>query len=563
MIFIDDFELPPSFTRTLKDCVISMSPEMALSFAKTNPSWFCGLRLIKKQSKQLKQRIIATMFSDGNYIPEELLEFIACNDLSSDLISQLPLESLQRFLDEFLAIFDSNLFLISLLIDSREEVQKFARTAIENVREQEENSDTSPGREGKQADYKEFTDLQESVTKLKNEYAALKKESAAAVKRNKRLSKTIETLKKQLTGQQQLTTQQKETIGTLKKLTESRQTRLDDLTAELENKIQQGISAEMAATVNSWLAFPEQINTLVREDTTAPLLNRVEQALEHQAQIDKHSGNLRILKERLACLERARAAVEQSRRNSLQVLPDLALLSRELAAQIQLIHEKISSCRAENPHIASWLSVINETDSPEKLQELNHLISQLRKQDILSEQDTLILRKKVKQVRDLSIDHFQYAGKKTHPCPEKQILIVDGHNAILSDDSSFLFDDHTCALTEPEKRKLLTGISKNAFADRENISLVIFFDSPVYSETDITKNIKEIYSGGGNEEQRADNAIIHFLQTRQQKIDNTLNKIILITNDRELSLRAEKFGVTIHSVYEYGVMLRKNRAGRT
>jgi hypothetical protein len=553
MPLIDDFELPLPFAGAIKERVTDMSPDSVLAFAKAQPSWFRGLRIIRKQTARLQRRMVDTMLVDGKKIPAELLEFMAFSDLNCKLISHLPLESLQFFLEQFQILFGRRKFLLGLLLDDREEVQQFARQEMENFAGDKDDRETEQER-ATGAD-----DLQENsvrIKRYKEECAALKKEATAAARRNNRLSKKINQLKEQLAKQQLVTAQQKNKIDQCQQMADEQQDRLAAMEAELSHKIQQGVSAEMTAAISNWLSFPKEVDSLVSEQNTESLLDRVEQALERQAEVDKHSGNLRVLRQRLASLERCRESVEQSRQHSLQVIPELAVLSRELDEQILAIQKKIDPCPPAESHLAPWLRTINEAASPQQLDKLDRLTTQLRKQDIFSEQDVLLLRKKSKEARERFNDRFKYVEQKTVPIARHLTLLVDGHNVILGADSYSLFKSRECRLTEPKKRQLLTQQSRRAFADRENMSVVIFFDSPEYSETDIAANIKEIYSGGGSEEQRADNAIIHFLENRHLKSDQALNRYVLITDDRELAARAARFGVTVQSVFEYGVMLR-------
>jgi hypothetical protein len=494
------------------------------------------------------------MFTQGNEIPNELIKFLAYNDLNLELVSNLPVESLELFLQDFQEYFGEKEYLICLLLDSRPEVRQLAITCIED-NEDKENDQQAPeaGEDDLQGD--DTHEDNQQIKELKKLLGEARLEAGRARKRNKRLEEKIDKLKTNLSTQDDLITCQKEKTMHEQEVAASTQKKLDDLEKTLEQKIHEGITVEIRDRVCSWLAKPMELNDLVKEQDAGNLLDRVNNALEKQMRVDKHSGNLRVLRERLAELKQARKNINQARQESLSVIPELARLSNELENEISEIQMKIGSGSHDNTQLAAWVLKINEATTFRDLQDIDRLIKQLREQDIFSENDVLLLRKQIRTTRDQFIDQWRYVDNECLPCPTRQTLIVDGHNVVLGPDSFYLFNGRNTILTEQEKRKLLTDMNIKAFENKQDLTVLIYFDSPTYSQNIVTDNIEEIFSGGGQNDQRADNAIIDFLQQSQNEMSE--QQYALITDDQGLASRAEQLGAGITSVFEYALMLRQ------
>ncbi len=549
MVKIDDFELPDSIVRTMKTLIGEMSPEAILSFAKGHPGLFPGYRLIKKNVGPFRKLMLEVMIADNNTVPEPLLSLFSCTPLSQDLISKLPVESLDIFFDDFQELFGSDIFLTFLISDDREDVRQIV---VDHFAEQDNEADDEEPTDSVECN----PESEETVKELKNDLAAAKRDLSEALKRNKRLEEKIGRQKKDSAEREKQLQVQKTKIADEQQAHKDVQKELAELHGVVDERIRAGISQGMRERIKSWLAAPKAVQDQVDQATSTNLLNRVSDTLEHQARVDRHSGNLRILKKRLVELEQAKHKIQQARHDSLRGLPELAQLDQELAEEISLIQHTIGMSDDDNERLKSWFIRINEAATVDSLREIDHLVSEMADHGLLAAADVQRLKERIVRARDRHVDSWKYVEENDKSsATNHKTFIVDGHNVILGPESLYLFNEQNLELTELEKRNKLTSMTEQAFGHNKNISAQIFFDSPTFSVNNISHNVTEVYSGGGQEDQRADNAIIDFLKS--QKVDSLSNTYVLITDDQELSSRAEKLGANVLSVFEYGVILRQ------
>ena len=556
---IDDYELPSSLVAVLEEYIKELPGELVLSFAKSCPEKVSGIRLIKGNVEHLRKRMLATMLGKDQKLPVELVQLLSCNNVNQYLVSELPLESLKTFHDDFMLLWNEEQYLINLLLDDREEVREFAIEWLEEAEDDE--LELESGDEEEQID----EEIAQKLKDLRKSLEETRREAAAEKKRNKGFQKKMDKLQQDLDSYIKRWSKEKEKAAAEYKMVIQLQKELDSLRDRMQEKISDGIREKLQSYIHSWLSRPSAIETLAAEDNS-PLLDRVTKALEKQACTDKHSGNVNVLKERLIALEQAKENVDQARRDALQPLQELAPLSRELAEEIKKRRELIGIRDKQDSTLASCQARINESGSPDELGRISVLLQELHEMDFLSKRDFHILRKQVRHVRDRLIvgrdnleERIDFATHYKEMCMAQEHdslnIIVDGHNVILGPDNYYLFNGDNEGILENEKRKILTAMNKQIFEDKTDITVTVFFDSPVSSVNIIAPNIKEIYSGGGQEDQRADNAIINHLQEARDQSQS--GHYVVVSNDKELVSSALKLGAGSMSVFDYGVMLRR------
>ena len=116
------------------------------------------------------------------------------------------------------------------------------------------------------------------------------------------------------------------------------------------------------------------------------------------------------------------------------------------------------------------------------------------------------------------------------------ILLLDGHNIIGK--LPRVFEQ---GLSSRQSGKYAREKLKNRIdiATRNTqIEVILFFDSPEFSEDIMRKGFKVVYSGGGTKKDRADEKILNHLKAIQNKSGQTQK--ILVTDDRDLRAEALK-----------------------
>ncbi len=547
---LDDVELPDSIVRAMKEVIEEMSSESILAFARAYPDLFPGYRLIKKNTRSFKRRILEVMIADGKAVPDPLLKLLSYNHLNQDLIDKLPLESLEIFFDDFHQYFGEDIFLTALLCDERQEVRSLA---LDHFAASGNEPDEDPEDESEELS----PDLDERVKELKQELTRLKRELADSRKREKRLEDKIEKLRKELALKAEKLQTRKANADRIREKLQQNREELAALQTMVERKIEEGITAGMEERLRGWLAVPGSVQEQQLLDDSSELLDRVTQALEHQARVDRHSGNLRQLRQRLAELEQAHQEIARARSEALRVLSELSPLAREVELELNKIREKLKQLPKERQTLQPWLARINEAETAGELGSLDKLAGKMADQGILAPGDRKYIRERIREARDRHLDFSRFVLREKPEQPVAQDIIVDGHNVVLGPESFYLFHDTGHELTESGKRARLTGMIETAFVDNSLVTVRIVYDSPTRSENRVAANITEIYSGGGDADQRADDAIVDLLQKNMHRNSQEEKNSLVITDDRELSRRVRKLGADVLTVFEFSIMLRR------
>ncbi len=609
---IDAFEIPGDVVEDLKTLVDVMDDELLLEYVRYDQEIARGYQPKRKNVRTFRTRMKKKL-TKAIPLDPPFCGALALAGLNGEFVQPLSVAILQKHADNLVIIHGKSGMIPALLVDAREEVRALAidwlRKRGDNVDNDEEQDRTkalvaflhdcaplldamqdlieeeglAPEPDEGEWEASEDEDWEEDLKLLKkpfvelekarhriarleadlkearNQAKAAKKLRQNAARQNDRLQK----LEKELRQEKKHVKQQ---ADELKKA----HMQLANLEAGTETRVREGVERELSSSMHSWLKKPmavEKEAQAARVDTKrATLLNRVAAALERQAERDRHSGNVRALRNRLRELRESLEEVTKAREEALQPLPDLSDLSDELQREIEHTREVLGDSRELCPFASGLLSRINETGTLADLEALQALLDELADQHVLDGRQLRALYTAYHNRMARMYDAFTpKVTRKSLPrgpawrfrqalrADEPFVWALDGHNVLFGLDDLFGYDSESGAPGQ-EARDGLVAAMQSFVKDTPKCEVAVFFDSPKHGEHKVSKNVKVVFSGGKGEH-RADRAILSYLEYVCREM-SAMSRV-LVTNDRDLAQQARKLNADIMHLEEFAALLQE------
>lgn len=335
-------------------------------------------------------------------------------------------------------------------------------------------------------------------------------------------------------------------------------------TSRREERQAAAVEAALAREFHGWLATAKAVEDAAAE--TVPqedLLRQAEQALRRQREIDRHSGNIAVLTDRLEALEAMRNKVRTSLRTALRQTPELKAAEDALDREIRRLGDVLEPDHAVTPLEETLLTRIHaagENDLP-KLRELPDQIASLR---VLDDAAVARLRrafqKRLAAVQALGVPPDEDTEQRNASSAlvgralagqSPAILLIDGHNVLFGLPARYM-PARGAALPDADKRKRLVDDIVRITAPNPSVRAWIVFDGPTRSDTQASANVRVTYSGGQGEH-RADGVILdnlRFFKTTAPDLP-----VVLVSNDNDLCSAARRLGAVTLAVLDLGVFL--------
>ncbi len=334
----------------------------------------------------------------------------------------------------------------------------------------------------------------------------------------------------------------------------------DEFKAELKRaadsrdlRLSAALDLALAKEFHGWLKLAQKVESAADDGTRQKdLLVRADAALQHQSEIDRHSGNRACLLERRAQLSDKLQEVRSALHNALRRAPRLQQVEGELVGELQALDSVLESERKPTPLMAQ-LDAHIQVAGDETLPQLRELIELLGSCKLLNERELAdalaVMHKRMELIKALAINLPPVTSALPHHPGERAmvkalagqtpaVLLVDGHNALFGLPSRYN-PQRATALTEADKRSRLTSDIVRLVADSHTLRVRIVFDGPVPCEEVAAANVTVIYSGGEGEH-RADGVLVNLARFYQQEDADV--PVILASNDRELCAQAQRVG---------------------
>jgi len=607
---IDGFEIPPDIVDDLKTLVDVMDDDLLLEYVRYDQEIARGYQPKRKNARTFRSRMKKKLAKPIALDPP-ICGALALAGLNGEFVQQLSIAILEKHAENLIAVHGKSAMVPGLLVDAREEVRALAIEGLRNrgddtdepeeidrkkalvaflgdcaplldtVQDLVEEQGLAPESDEDEEDdwdedwerdiealSKPFADLEKAhqrIAKLetdlkeaRNQAKAVKKLRQNAARQNDRLQK----LQKELRAEKKHVTQQ---AAELKKA----HANLAKLDAETEKRIREGVERELSQRIHSWLKKPVAVEAAAqaaRADTKrSTLFDRVAAALERQAERDRHSGNVRTLRDRLRRLRESLAEIGKAREEALHPLPELSDLSEELRREIEHTGDVLGEARELSPFASGLLSRVNEAGTLTELEALQGLLNELTDQQALDGRQLRALytayHNRLARMYDAFTPKVTRKAKALPRGPawrfrqalhadEAFIWVLDGHNVLFGLDDLFGYDAKSGAPGQ-EARDCLIAAMKSFVEEAPKCQVTVFFDSPEHGEHKVSKNVKVVFSGGSGEH-RADRAILSYLEYVCREMSAMPR--VLVTNDRDLAQQARKLSADIMRLEEFAAL---------
>ena len=569
--------LPPACDKELQRLVALVSDADLSTLVATEPAFQVG-GFRAGNTKTLRSRLLQIVCGPA-VITDSIRRVLAHRSRSHTLTGLLSAEAIIEARHSLATLLGGDVLLIALLLDARPEVRAKAESwlqlpepflpceapdALSRLREL--FSDFSgllgsvPG--GHAPLTRELWQSQKE--KLEGRLRDLQTENHRLKGVDDRLSRVTTSLKKCEAELSDAKMKSSEAEASLRQKTRELETMTAELSRETsrrEDRLLAAVDLTLAKEFYGWLSNARTVETAAAcPAPQADLLAQADAALKNQAAVDRHSGNRATLAERLEQLEAAQKKVRSALRNALRQTPELRAVETALASEIRSLSSLLDPEPATTPLEEAFLTRIHaasDNDLP-RLRELPELFASLR---ILDDAALSRIRQAFQKRQaaaqavgvppDARMEERQNTASLLGRALTGQtpaILLVDGHNVLFGLPTRYSPARGT-ALTEAEKRKLVTDDIVRIAAPTPSIRVWIVFDGPTRSDTQAAPNVRVTYSGGQGEH-RADGVILDNI--RFFKASSPDVPVIMASNDNDLCIAARRLGAQDIPVLDLG-----------
>lgn len=611
---IDDFEVPSPLMDEYQRLVAEADAELLLEFVRNHADLVKGLQIKKSSAPAIRQRMSQAL-SRARALSPDWLEFLAQAGLNQDVVVVLSECVLEACLPDFLALYGRDRFLAAVLADSRPGVRKLAVRQLERAAAADfpdadqaarrlrdrletfgrhaaswlaerpappagEPAPPPPG-EG------EVPALRARVAELEDEL----REVQARRKREKALQDKIDELKARAAELEAALGGERRATAAGRALAEQRslearqaQGALAEEKAAMDSRVREGVERELRHVLRGWLASAARAEEAARAAEAASpeqdLLARAEAALEAQARRDRAAGSRRVLRERLAALEAMLRRVREGVVDSLSPAVELERLAEELEKEAGRLRGIVGgAARPVGLFAQSLRARLAHAEGADELDRLHALLLELDDEKLLSAAQLQALYGAYHDRMAQAYDRYAPArpeGREPNDPVwglmrklsegEPVLLLVDGHNVLLAVPELFSRDAAGGPPDAPARARLV-ALTAELLGGSARAEARVYYDGPVRQEIAHGPMVKEIYSGGGQAEHRADTVILQdleFCRAAQRQ-----GPWILVTDDRELRGEAKRLGALTVPVAQFAAALGRvietgdDRKGRT
>jgi len=611
---IGDIEIPPDIVEEYEATIRNASEDDILWYAKANPGALKGFRATKSAVGRIRDLLLKQLGQNGQ-MSQMLNLFLRSSDTVSESIAMLSETAIEFVGEEYMQLVGRSRFLAAALLDDRENVRDGAVAGLkkrpskplpdnrvtakctelvsmavdpllEELRlrdlerledEGEEKHEEEFGR-GKlpEIDWDLTAKLEEKIRRLEEDL----KENKAGRQREKVLQKKLDATNKKLQKAQNDVQSRQHAITAEKKIREELKQELttlrqehDELVAEMDGDVEARVEQGLRSTLNAWLIKPVEAAGKAARIRDAPgpddLLEAAERALAKQAEMDRHSGNLREIRGQIERLNAALVEVRGARADALHPSSELAAVETRLEHEIQRLESAEGRDASEASSFAQrLLARINAAATIEELQAFHRLLEDMETLQAVEARDLVALyavynrRMSIfygsfspKVVKAAPVDDPVWRLKQASSAHEQLVLFIDGHN-LLHLLPNIFSDAYEDGQPKAEARKQLVELTVKINEGHPECDTRVYFDGPKRSKFKHPNNVREIYSGGEGEH-RADRVIVEDLEYCCRSM-SAMPRLI-VTNDKELRAEALRCGAKFMPVQQFAAVLDEVR----
>ncbi|MDD2598851.1 MAG: hypothetical protein PHO37_06465 [Kiritimatiellae bacterium] len=545
---------------------------------KTEPMFSVGG--FRSQKPALLRKRLEQLVSGGGAVSSQIRATLAAHARTNSLLSHLSARTLIHGSAAWAALLGEHVFLVSALLDSRQELREQAELWMERT----PHFLTMEPAQALAEIVEIFSDLIALVGAQPGQNIPVTKESwheqrerleqrvRALQSENRRLkgiddknNRTNEMLKKEIEKNDTLALKLKSAETQLRQACRELETTTAELqreTSRREERLQAALEISLAQEFHGWLTQARDLESAVLHPNSAhDAVVFAESALKKQAQIDRHSRNRLELTARLQQLQELIATVHATLQNAIHRSPELKQAEERLAQEINQIEGLIGAGQASAAPMEEALINRIHAAPDEALPRLRALPKLLKELKILNTDS--LNRVEAEFTRRLSA----IAAIGVPPDPERErrtdaasllgralagqvpaILLLDGHNVIFGLPARYM-PGRGKSVTDAQKRQNLVDDLIRITAPNPALRAILLFDGPTRSDATPAPNVSVTYSGGEGEH-RADKVLIDKIRFLKGAYPEA--NLLLVSNDNDLCREARRLGAQNLSVLDFG-----------
>lgn len=338
-----------------------------------------------------------------------------------------------------------------------------------------------------------------------------------------------------------------------------------------ELRVHQELSIAQVKLFRGWLKPACALASLLQASPSAPLLERVERALENQRKADRAAQYQHEAKLALEALEKALKEVDETLASAQLITPEMVEVRKELNTQCEAyratIFPKGKLFSAVARELATRIDACSEADYVPVLEWLR----QSERLKVLSADEAKALKNRLNQRLtllamahpelkevDLALDSESETAaiQRRNPVLSaamlgqgEMLLFLDGHN-ILNGISRYRQPRGRPQSHEASRTHLEKDI-RNLFAHLPLVSVHLVWDGVAQTNHNLSDNVLVHYSGGTGEH-RADRYIIAQMDYHKTVCDLP---IVLVTDDNGFAGDARKRGAEVCKLHDFEAFL--------
>jgi hypothetical protein len=523
---------------------------------------------------------IRQLVTGSQPISDTLRKSLAKRSRMASLASLLPPDLLCDNRHAFVALTSAHAFLVALLLDARPEIRKRAEAWIE---EETPFQSITPEEalQNLRTIFEPLTKLlgasatAEGVPVTQEAWRVQKEQLDLRIRdlneQNRRLRNVDDqcsSLSRRLKAAETQLASAKEKLLEIKKDLRQKNTETEKLTSALTKEIRRrderlaaALDLALANEFFGWLGNARTLEVQAQSlPATSDLLQQAQAALDHQAELDRHTGNRQKLESRLIELKQMHDRVTQTLQHAIRQSPELKRIEGELTGEIGKLETLLQPDKAASPIEALLIERIHAVPD-NALPSLRPLPDQLADAGLLP---------KAARTRVLQAFHKRFTALEALGVPPSEetenkkpavsllgralagkkplMLLVDGHNVLFGLPTRYN-PQRGASVSDAEKRDKLVSDIIRITAPNPAIRAWIVFDGPLRTDTQAAPNVRVTYSGGKGEH-RADAVLldnITFFRTADPDM-----AVLLVSNDSDLCKEATRKGAQIVSVVDLG-----------
>ena len=345
------------------------------------------------------------------------------------------------------------------------------------------------------------------------------------------------------------------------------------LNEKFELHVRDAVARQLDNKLVPWLKRTQTLETAV---STSPkgLQEEAKVLLSRQASVDKKFGlRSQLAQESTAC-QALQLQLREAMAESIEPLPELSAVAKKLAnriAEIGLILQKNSDVVADKTPAASlFVEKINATRHLDELAGVRKGWMYLEELGLLSSSElsagyALLIEKASQLYLKAGLGDATrlqpallegiplYALQRQLVGGQSCVLLIDGHN-VLHKLTDFFGESFEQGFPGAKAQQALIKKITSICDAHKNLTVKLWFDSPMAHDETIQGNFMVHYSGGTGAN-RADEQIVAYLNYLNLQSSQLFKA--LVTEDRDEAAKAEDCGALILSPLEFKVLLQE------